>query len=127
MKKVLFFAVLMMAAMQGWCYDFSAVAPSGQTLYYNIVNGGAMVTRPSATWWTYTKPTGALVIPGSVYYSGAVYNVTSIGNDAFSNCSGLTSVTIPNSVTSIGERAFSICSGLISITIPNSVTSIGKI
>ena len=85
-----------------------------------------MVTRPSATWWTYTKPTGALVIPGSVYYSGAVYNVTSIGNDAFSNCSGLTSVTIPNSVTSIGERAFSICSGLISITIPNSVTSIGK-
>ena len=41
-------------------------------------------------------------------------------------CSGLTSITIPNSVTSIGGGAFSNCSGLTSITIPNSVTSIGK-
>ena len=38
----------------------------------------------------------------------------------------LTSVTIPNSVTSIGDRAFSGCSGLTSVTIPNSVTSIGS-
>ena len=51
--------------------------------------------------------------------------VTSIGNNAFENCSGLTSVTIPNSVTSIGYRAFYGCSGLTSVTIPNSVTSIG--
>ena len=48
-----------------------------------------------------------------------------IGEGAFSGCSGLTSVTIPNSVTSIGERAFYYCSGLTSVTIPNSVTSIG--
>ena len=52
-------------------------------------------------------------------------SVTSIGNGAFSFCTGLTSVTIGNSVTSIGENAFSYCSGLTSITIPNSVTSIG--
>ena len=49
----------------------------------------------------------------------------SIGSSVFSDCSGLTSVTIPNSVTSIGEYAFSWCSGLTSITFPNSVTSIG--
>ena len=53
-------------------------------------------------------------------------SVTSIGNDAFSGCSGLTSITIPDRVTSIGEWAFSYCSGLTSITIPDSVTSIGE-
>ena len=52
-------------------------------------------------------------------------SVESIGVSAFYNCSGLTSVTIGNSVTSIGDWTFSRCSGLTSITIPNSVTSIG--
>ena len=53
-------------------------------------------------------------------------SVTSIGDYAFSDCSGLTSVTIPNSVTSIGDYAFSGCRDLTSVTIPNSVTSIGN-
>ncbi len=50
---------------------------------------------------------------------------TSIGNSAFSICSGLTSVTIGSSVTSIGGSAFYACSGLTSLTIGSSVTSIG--
>lgn len=57
-----------------------------------------------------------LIIPNSI---------TSIGNYAFYECSGLNSITIPNSVTSIGEGAFSLCSGLTSITIGDGVTSIG--
>ena len=64
-------------------------------------------------------------IPSTVTYNGTTYSVTSIGSSAFSGCSGLTSVTIPNSVTSIGYEAFEYCSGLTSVTIPNSVTSIG--
>ena len=51
--------------------------------------------------------------------------VTSIGERAFSSCTGLTSVTIPDSVTSIGNYAFYNCTGLIIVTIPDSVTSIG--
>ena len=53
-------------------------------------------------------------------------SVTSIGNSAFEGCSGLTSITIPDSVTSIGNSAFEDCSGLTSITIGGSVTSIGR-
>ncbi len=52
-------------------------------------------------------------------------SVTSIGYNAFYGCTGLTSVTIPNSVTSIENNAFYNCRGLTSMTIPNSVTSIG--
>ena len=51
--------------------------------------------------------------------------VTSIGDHAFWDCSGLTSVTIPDGVTSIGDSAFSGCTALTSVTIPGSVTSIG--
>ena len=69
---------------------------------------------------------GKIIIPASVEYDGTNYSVTSIGSDAFSACSSLTSVNIPNSVTSIGAGAFYGCSGLASVTIPNSVTSIGE-
>ena len=51
--------------------------------------------------------------------------VTSIGDYAFQDCSGLTSLTLPSGVTSIGICAFYDCSGLTSLTIPSSVTSIG--
>jgi len=128
MTKKIFFTVVLLMASASFClaYDFSAVAPSGQTLYYNIVDGNAEVTHQNGSYpWYTTFPTGNLVIPSSVTNGDSIYNVTSIGNHAFAGCSGLTSVTIPNSVTSIGICAFFECSGMTSVTIPNSVTSIG--
>jgi len=72
-----------------------------------------------------TKYTGNVTIPDAVTYNDVTYRVTEIGNRAFYSCSGLTSVTIPNSVTSIGSSAFWGCTGLTSVTIGKNVTSIG--
>ena len=93
--------------------------------------------------YTYDSSTGEVVISGigamynynvfsSPFFKGSIKSVviedgvTSIGDEAFYYCTGLTSITIPDSVTSIGEEAFYGCTGLTSITIPDSVTSIGE-
>jgi len=68
------------------------------------------------------KPTGDLTIPSAL--DG--HAVTSIGEFAFSMCSNLTSVTIPDSVTSIGGWAFSDCDSLANVTIPSNMTSISE-
>ena len=60
-----------------------------------------------------------------LYYGDNKYTSNDkLGDYAFQDCSGLTSLTIPSSVTSIGDRAFEGCSGLTSLVIPSSVTSI---
>ena len=95
-------------------------------LYYNLdaATQTAEVTSQNINYWSTFINTAN--IPGSVTYNSVSYSVTSIGDDAFAGCRGLTSVTIPNSVTSIGDDAFAVCDGLTSVTIPNSVTSIGN-
>jgi BspA type Leucine rich repeat region (6 copies) len=65
---------------------------------------------------------GALEIPATI----ADKPVTSIANEAFEFCRGLTTITIPAGVTSIGFNAFEHCEGLTTITIPTGVTSIGR-
>lgn len=133
-QNLTLFAVLVMALampQNGFAYDFSAVAPSGQTLYYNINGTNVTVTYPGSASYSawpssFTKPAGTLVIPSSVTYSGTTYTVTSIGSSAFRACSNLTSVTLPNTITNIGSGSFQQCTNLPSITIPNAVTSIGS-
>ena len=88
-------------------------------IWYNFDDGNltAEVTYRgdySSAWEEYS---GEVVIPSSVTYNDKTYIVTSIGDDAFYRCHGLTSVTIPNSVTSIGDVAFSYCSGLTSLSV----------
>ncbi len=96
-------------------------------IYYNFSGTNATVTYYSNSSENNRNAySGNVVIPESVTYNGTTYSVTSIGNEAFEFCYGLTGVTIPNSVTSIKYWAFWNCSGLTSVTIPNSLTSIGE-
>lgn len=137
LRTALLVLLLSVAGMgEGYAnYSFSAVCPTGQTLYYKITNSAyhyvALVyptkTNGGQPWSGFTKPIGDIVLPSIVTYNGTEYTVTSIGESAFYNCSDLTGILIiPNSVITLGKHAFSYCSGFTgNLTIPNSVTTIG--
>ena len=93
-----------LGTIEQWCAIEFSQASSNPAYYTHTLNiQGEEITN--------------LVIPGSV---------TSIGNYAFSSCSGLTEIIIPEGVTSIGNYAFSSCSGLTSVSLPSTLTSIGS-
>ena len=127
-KRLLSLVLLLLAALTtAHAYDFSAVAPTGQTLYYDILSSTTVgVTCPNSnnSWNGFSMPSGDLNIPSSVTYGGTTYTVTEIGLLAFGECSSLTAVTIPTSIVSIGAYSFLECTSLTSITIPSSITHI---
>ena len=116
-----FAAVLPLLAIPGTETVGETETVDGIDWTYTINYGKAAIDN---SWKAAIPPStsGAIIIPARL----GGYPVTSIKRSAFSNCSGITSVTIPDSVTSIGDSAFSNCSGLTSVTIPDGVTSIGE-
>ena len=119
----------MLVSVSAFSHDIEVANADGVTIYYKYINNGTelSVTYRGSSSGSYSNEyQGNVVIPASVSYAEKNYPVTSIGGSAFAYCSGLTSVTIPNSVTSIGSWAFFGCDGLTSVTIGNSVTSIGR-
>lgn len=87
---------------------------TGVEWMYSISSGEAEITRV-------LNVSGHFTIPSSI----KGYRVTAIGWFALADCTGLTSVTIPDSVRAIGTCAFKGCTGLTSVTIPDSVRAIG--
>ena len=113
MKRLSFLLICMICCITTMADNWTD-HDTGYTCSYSV--NGQIATIEKNKW-----ATGDLVIPATI--NG--YPVRKIGERAFYQCSGLTSITIPNSVTSIGGYAFYECWGLTSINIPNSVTSIG--
>lgn len=98
-------------------------------MYYNITDATAKTVEV-----TYVENGegnadfyyGSITIPKRISTGGVTYAVKAIGQNAFINCTGLTSVTINAEITSIEEEAFCYCSSLTSITLPYGVTTIGR-
>jgi hypothetical protein len=99
-------------------------------IYYNLSsNGTATVSSGTTTTGISlnTSLSGKIVIPETIVdTNGTSYKVISIGDYAFRDCKGITSIIIPDSITSINKYAFFNCIELINIVIPNSINSIGS-
>lgn len=93
----------------------------GVVWHYTVSGGKAVVMNEMSGSAIPESTSGAITVPSKL----GGYPVTTIGPDAFSYCSKLTSVTIPSGVTAIKWDAFSDCSSLKSVTIPDTVTEIG--
>ena len=114
--------LLLLCCIAVHAYDFEV-----DGIYYSathIYNGNPIKA------WVVKGPTeysGHIVIPSHVPSTNNVScEIVGISDNAFSNCTGLISVKIPNTVTSIGNSAFKGCTSLTTVEIPNSVTSIGS-
>lgn len=118
MRKILLLFAALLTIVQARAYDALV-----DGIFYNL---NAETHEAEVTYETpsYNSYSGDVVIPSSITYSDVTYSVTSIGQNAFLHCTGLTSIIIPEGVVSIGTGAFLGCSSLSSIPIPSSVTSI---
>ncbi|MEG1869101.1 MAG: leucine-rich repeat domain-containing protein, partial [Clostridiales bacterium] len=99
------------------CKGLTSINVADGNTNYRSVDG--VLFNESKTEFVFypTGKKGAYTIPT---------DVTTIGDNAFRGCAGLTTVAIPAGVTTIGWSAFDGCSGLTTVTIPGSVTTIGR-
>ena len=98
MKKLFLLLTLFLCTSMAWAYDAEV---SGIYYYLNQSNKTAQVISNYGN-----KYTGDICIPESISVEGTIYVVTSLGNECFAFCTGLTSINIPNSVTSLGDGCF---------------------
>ena len=105
-------------AAEGWKLFYTSMAIDGIAYTIDTEVGTATVTD-------YRGSKRDVAVPATVKYEGADYPVTVIGDFAFSYCSALQSITLPEGVQSIGDNAFQSCTALQSVTLPKGLQAIG--
>ena len=118
MKKLFAIIILTTLGINAFAYDFYAVCPSGQTLYYNVISLNertVALTYYEYYWDSYEyyetyyygapAPSGDVIIPETVESHGILFTVVEVGAHAFHYCD-LTSVIFPNTIIKIGQGAF---------------------
>jgi len=121
-KTIVFLLALLLPATVS-AHDFEV-----NGIYYNVINDNEVeVTYKGPNFYSFSNEySGNVIIPIDITYNAKNYTVSTIGNNAFYYCTGMTSIVIPNSIDSISNGAFQGCSSLTSIDIPISVKSIGN-
>ena len=119
-SKLFALTLALMASVSTFAYDFQ----SGY-LFYNILPDGTVAVTSETYGIPYDYLPNSLVIPSEVNgYNGETYVVTEIANYAFSGCSMLDTLVIPNTVKKIGMYAFTGCTKLVYISFPESIEDI---
>lgn len=104
--------------------DFKASCPSGQVLYYKIVDDGEV-----HLWFNNEAPEmlgGHITVPRTVKYQGRKYVVSGVADGAFANCIRIQGIELPTTVLTIGSKGFFRCTALRVVQLPKSLTSIGS-
>jgi hypothetical protein len=129
--RVALFILLLGAVGMSKAYadGFVSVSPSGHGIRYEIINADLKTVR-TVRYYVNDHPysyQGSVIIPSSVVYQNDTYTVIEIGSNTFKDQSLMTSVEIPNTVTTIGSEAFNNCTGLTgTLTIGESVVSVNS-
>ncbi len=138
MKRSLLLTIMLVSLMglQGNAYAqiFSAVSPSGHTLYYKIISPSSRLVELSNPnnsdgwvdgWENYSAPYGNVVVPQTVTFNNVTWTVRRVGRNAFSHCPTIKRVTLPEGIDSIKSYAF-FDTQIDSVNIPSSVVYIGS-
>lgn len=124
----------------GHCVSLTNIYVSNKNPYFSSLDGvlfdkagDVLLQFPAGREGGYIVPDGVITIGQQAFSRCQALtsvtlptSVTTIEDEAFSRCPALTSITLPGSVTTIGSSAFESCYALASITIPESVTTIGN-